>query len=237
MSKLAWVTGASRGIGAAVADRLKQDGLTVVGTATTQSGAAAIAQKLGGGFQLDLGAPDLEDRIKAMLDEHGSPQVLVNNAGIVQIGLFPRLSTDEWTKVLNVNLTANVVLCRLVLRAMMRARWGRIINMGSVVGSMGLAGQTAYAASKAGLAGFSRSLAQEVGARGITVNTVEPGFIATDMTEGIDEGVKVMVDTSVPAKRMGTAEEVAALVSFLASEESSYITGARLPINGGLYMD
>ena len=235
--RLAFVTGASRGIGAAVAARLRDAGLRVVGTATTPEGAERIASACDGGFALRL--DDAEGTLQvlsAAMEEHGAPDVLVNNAGITHDALLARIDEEAWGRVIEVNLSAVYRICRAAVRPMMRKRWGRIINLGSVVGAMGNPGQSSYAASKAGMAGFGRALAAEVGSRGITVNTVEPGFIETDMTSGLPEQQREFLLQRIPLGRLGAAEEVAALVAFLASDGAGYITGERIAVNGGMYM-
>jgi 3-oxoacyl-[acyl-carrier protein] reductase len=241
--EVALVTGASRGIGAAIADALAQAGAIVVGTATSESGAAAISQRLeraglrGGGTVLDVA--DAE-RCDAVIDEttraHGKLSILVNNAGITRDGLAMRMKDDDWNAVLATNLSAVFRLSRGVLRAMMKARYGRIINVTSVVGESGNAGQANYAAAKAGVAGMSRALAREVGSRGITVNCVAPGFIDTDMTKSLGETQVQALLAQIPLGRLGAAADVAAAVVFLSSAAAGYITGSTLHVNGGMYM-
>lgn len=237
---VALVTGASRGIGEAIAKRLADDGFAVVGTATSSAGAAAIAQRLGErgmGVEMDV---TVEASVDAALERiqaaWGPVEVLVNNAGITRDALFMRMKPADWDAVLATNLTAAAMLTQKVLKPMMKARRGRIILVGSVVGATGNAGQTNYAAAKAGLAGFARSLAREVGARGITVNTVAPGFIDTDMTRDLPDAVRDQLLATIPLGRLGRPEEVAACVAFLASEAGSYITGETLHVNGGMFM-
>lgn len=237
---VALVTGASRGIGQAIAQRLAAEGFFVTGTATSDAGAAAIGEALGEqGDGLALNVTDAEqctDIIKRITAEHGAPAVLVNNAGITRDNLLLRMSDDDIADVLAANLAGAIRLSKLVLRGMMKARSGRIINIGSVVGSSGNAGQANYAAAKAGLLGFSRSLAQEVGSRGITVNTIAPGFIDTDMTANLDEATRDGMLERIALGRLGAVDDIAAAVAFLASAQASYITGETLHVNGGLYM-
>ncbi len=241
--KVALVTGASRGIGAAIAEQLGREGATVVGTATSDNGADKISQALaaaeinGIGMKLDVTDPDsVATVIEAINDQFGAPAILVNNAGITKDNLLMRMSDEQWLDVINTNLNSVYRVSKALLKGMMKARWGRIINIASVVGSMGNAGQSNYAATKAGVAGFSRSLAKEVGSRGITVNTVAPGFIDTDMTRELGEEQRKALLTQVPAGRLGEAKEIADLVVFLASDKSAYITGETIHINGGMYM-
>jgi 3-oxoacyl-[acyl-carrier protein] reductase len=242
-NKVALVTGASRGIGAAIAAQLGAAGAVVIGTATSESGAQKISARLqelnirGGGRVLNVTDSDsVVALLKSVQDEFGAPEILVNNAGITKDNLLMRMSDDEWFDVINTNLSAVFRLSKAVLRGMMKARWGRIINISSVVGSMGNAGQTNYAATKAGVAGFSRSLAAEVGSRSITVNTVAPGFIDTDMTKGLSEEQKNLLLSKIPLGRLGAPEEVAAVVAFLASDAAAYISGETIHVNGGMYM-
>lgn len=241
--KIALVTGASRGIGAAIADLLGEQGATVIGTATSESGAAAISARfaekglVGKGLALNVNdAEAVESAVKAISTEFGAPTILVNNAGITRDNLMLRMKDDEWNDVINTNLTAVFRVSKACLRGMTKARWGRIINISSVVGSMGNAGQTNYSATKAGVEGFTRSLAREIGARGITVNAVAPGFIDTDMTKELPEAQREALQTQIPAARLGQPEEIAAAVAFLASEAAGYITGDTLHVNGGMYM-
>lgn len=237
--RIALVTGASRGIGKAVAARLAADGAFVVGTATSKEGASAIAADLGAsgdGVRLRL---DDEASVTAAVarigEQHGPPLVLVNNAGVTRDGLLMRMSAADWGQVLEVNLTGLYRVTRPLLRAMTRARWGRIVNISSVVARMGNAGQTNYAAAKAGLEGFTRTLAQEVGSRDITVNAVAPGFVDTDMTADLPDYQKQGLVARTALGRMGTVEDVAAAVAFLASDGAGYITGEVLHVNGGLF--
>ncbi len=238
--KLAIVTGASRGIGRAIAEKLVADGFFVAGTATSDNGAEAISAYLGEngqGFKLNVAdATSIEDFIKTVSEAFGTPAVLVNNAGITRDNLLMRMKDEEWDDIINTNLTSIFRLSKAVLRSMMKARYGRIINISSVVGSTGNAGQANYAAAKAGMVGFAKSLAKEVGSRGITVNTVAPGFIDTDMTKELSEEIKNALLTSIALGRLGQPEEIAHAVSFLASEHAGYVTGETLHVNGGMYM-
>jgi len=242
--KIALVTGASRGIGQAIALELGRQGASVIGTATTEKGAQAIGDYLqaagiaGQGAALDVNDPaQIESVLAAIRAKFGEVAILVNNAGITKDNLLARMSDDEWDDVLATNLKSVFRLSRAVLRGMMRARNGRIINISSVVGSMGNPGQANYAASKAGMAGFSKSLAQEIGSRNITVNCVAPGFIDTDMTLALGEEQRAKLIEHVPLKRLGSPADVAAAVSFLASPAAAYITGVTLAVNGGMYME
>jgi 3-oxoacyl-[acyl-carrier protein] reductase len=241
--KVTLVTGASRGIGAAIAEALGKEGAIVIGTATSESGAEKISARLaesgiqGRGMVLNVTDPDsVECLLKAIKDTYGTPTILINNAGITKDNLLMRMSEEEWFDVINTNLSSVYRLSKACLRGMMKARWGRIITVGSVVGSMGNAGQANYAATKAGVAGFARALAKEVGSRNITVNTVSPGFIETDMTDVLPEEQKALMLTVVPAGRLGKPEEIANTVKFLASEGAAYITGENIHVNGGMYM-
>jgi 3-oxoacyl-[acyl-carrier protein] reductase len=238
--RLAIVTGASRGIGRAIAEKLVADGFFVVGTATSDSGAEAISAYLGEngkGYKLNVAdAADIESFIKTTGDAYGTPAVLVNNAGITRDNLLMRMKDEEWDDIISTNLTSIFRMSKAVLRAMMKVRYGRIINISSVVGSTGNAGQANYAAAKAGMIGFAKSMAKEVGSRGITVNTVSPGFIDTDMTKELSEDIKNALLGSIALGRLGQPEEIAHAVSFLASEQASYITGETLHVNGGMYM-
>lgn len=237
--KVILVTGASRGIGKAIATQLKALGGTVIGTATSEHGAANISEYLGEGQGLVLNVTD-DASISAMFDlikeKHGSVDILVNNAGITRDNLMMRMKDDEWNDIINTNLTSVFKISKAVLRAMMKKRNGRIINIGSVVGTMGNAGQVNYATAKAGLIGFTKSLAREVASRGITVNTVSPGFIDTDMTQTLTDEQKEGIFAQVPANRLGKPEEIANAVAFLASDSAAYITGETLHVNGGMYM-
>ncbi|MCX8601880.1 MULTISPECIES: 3-oxoacyl-ACP reductase FabG [unclassified Gilliamella] len=238
--KIALVTGASRGIGKAIAEKLVACGATVIGTATTEKGAEAISQYLGShgkGFALNVtDEASIESVIQAIKTEFGDIDILVNNAGITRDNLLMRMKQDEWQDILDTNLTSVFRLSKALMRTMMKKRYGRIITIGSVVGTMGNAGQANYAAAKAGLIGFSKSLAREVASRGITVNVVAPGFIATDMTEALTDEQKAQTLAQVPAGRLGEPVEIANAVAFLASDEASYITGETLHVNGGMYM-
>ncbi|HDY86005.1 hypothetical protein LCGC14_1294320 [marine sediment metagenome] len=242
--KIALVTGATRGIGRAIALRLGQQGATVIGTATSESGAQAItdflneANIVGTGLLLNVtDADSIEAVVTEIETSFGAPSILVNNAGITRDNLLMRMKDDEWDDIIDTNLTPIFKLSKRCLRAMTKARWGRIITITSVVGVMGNAGQTNYAAAKAGVIGFSKSLAREVGARGITVNTVAPGFIDTDMTNTLAEAHKVALLEQVPVKRLGEPEEIAAAVSYLASLDAAYVTGETIHVNGGMYMN
>ena len=238
--KIALVTGASRGIGKAIAEKLVACGATVIGTATTEKGAEAISQYLGThgkGFALNVtDEASIESVINAIKTEFGDIDILVNNAGITRDNLLMRMKEEEWQSILDTNLTSVFRLSKALMRSMMKKRYGRIITIGSVVGTMGNAGQANYAAAKAGLIGFSKSLAREVASRGITVNVVAPGFIATDMTEALTDEQKALTLAQVPAGRLGEPAEIANAVAFLASDEASYITGETLHVNGGMYM-
>lgn len=241
--KVALVTGATRGIGKAIAQRLARSGAIVVGTATTEAGAASISAYLeemgarGQGVVLNVTQPDAIDTlVESITKQYGTPQVLVNNAGITRDNLMLRMKEQEWNDVIDTNLTSIFRLTKACLKGMTRARWGRIVSIGSIVGAMGNAGQANYAAAKAGLEGFSRALAKEVGSRNITVNTVAPGFIDTDMTKDLPEANKEAMLSQIPAGRLGMPEEIAAAVAYLVSEEAAYVTGATLPVNGGMYM-
>lgn len=242
-AQIALVTGASRGIGAAIATRLAQDGFFVIGTATTPEGAEHISAQLaavgqGVGLSLDVrDAAAIDALIGHIESSYGAVAVLVNNAGITRDNLLLRMKTDDWQDILDVHLTAVFHLSKRVLKGMGRARFGRIINITSVVARMGNAGQCNYAAAKAAVEGFSRTLAREMGSRNITVNCVAPGFIATDMTDGLDDKIKQTMLAAVPLARLGQPEDVAAAVAFLASAGGSYITGTVLPVNGGMYLD
>ena len=237
--RTALVTGASRGIGRAIAARLAADGLFVVGTATTKQGAQDIEDNLGGfGAGVALRVDDersVEQVLEQVVGQHGAPLVLVNNAGVASDGLLLRMAAESWDTVLNTNLSGVYRLTKSLLQGMMRARWGRIVNLSSVVARMGNAGQVNYAAAKAGIEGFTRSLAQEVGSRDITVNAVAPGFIDTDMTRELPDYQKQALVARTALGRMGAVEDVAAAVAFLASEGAGYITGEVLHVNGGLF--
>lgn len=238
--QIALVTGASRGIGRAIAERLAEDGFFVIGSATTDSGADAISVFLGPngkGVKLDVANNEsVAEVLKVINDDFGVPAVLVNNAGITRDNLLMRMKDEEWDDIINTNLTSVFRMSKAVLRGMMKAKTGRIINISSVVGSTGNAGQANYAAAKAGMIGFSKSLAKEVGSRNITVNTVAPGFIDTDMTKELTDDIKNTLLASIPLSRLGEAEEIAHAVSFLASKGAAYITGETLHVNGGMFM-
>ena len=241
--KIALVTGASRGIGKAIAIELGGRGATVIGTATTTAGANNISEYLlkanisGAGFSADVGSDEsVTELLNFVVSQHGAPNILVNNAGITRDNLLLRMKPDEWGAVINTNLNSLYRLSKACLRGMLKARWGRIINISSVVASSGNAGQTNYAASKAGIEGFSRSLAKEIGSRGITVNCVAPGFIETDMTRGLSEQHIEAMLSQIPLARLGKPEEIAVVVGFLASATGAYITGETIHINGGMYM-
>ena len=237
--KTAIVTGASRGIGLGIAAGLADAGAYVLGTATTQGGADGISEMLGEsgkGLVLDVASDESVAAFGEAIADGDAPLILVNNAGITRDNLALRMKPEEWQSVIDTNLTAAYRMQRVVLRGMTRARWGRIINIVSVVGSMGNPGQSNYAAAKAGVGGYSRSLAAEVAGRGITVNCIAPGFIATDMTDELDEGTREALLARIPASRLGDPEDVANLVVFLAGDASGYITGETIHVNGGLYM-
>ena len=238
--KIALVTGATRGIGRAVAEELVSKGAFVIGTATSEKGAESISAYLGEkGRGLVLNVAD-QASIDAVLEqikqEFGDIDILVNNAGITRDNLLMRMKDEEWFDILQTNLSSVYHLSKAMLRTMMKKRFGRIINIGSVVGSMGNAGQTNYCAAKAGLIGFSKALAKEVASRGITVNVVAPGFIATDMTDVLSEELKNNLLTQIPAGRLGEPKDIAKAVAFLASEDAAYINGITLHVNGGMYM-
>ena len=237
--KVALVTGASRGIGKAIAARLAADGMFVVGTATRPEGAMAVAAELGAaGTGVVLRLEDdavVGETVAEIQSSHGAPLVLVNNAGVTRDNLLLRMTPDQWSDVVDANLTGIYRLTRPLLRGMMRARWGRIVNLSSVVGRMGNAGQTNYAATKAGIEGFTRSLAREIGSRGITVNAVAPGFIDTDLTRELSDSQRQAMVDRTALGRMGSVEDVAGVVAFLASEAGAYITGETMHVNGGLY--
>jgi 3-oxoacyl-[acyl-carrier protein] reductase len=242
-NQLAFVTGATRGIGRAIALELGRRGAKVIGTATTEAGAQAIShylaeQKLAGrGVVLDVASAGSVDAcFKDLEASDGTPSILVNNAGVTRDGLLMRMGSDDWQTVIDTDLTAVFRTCKAVMRGMMKARHGRIVNIASVIGVMGNAGQTNYAAAKAGMIGFTKSLAREVGSRGITVNVVAPGFIVTDMTGALGESQREALLRQVPLGRLGSPEDVAYAVAFLASPQASYISGETLHVNGGMYM-
>ena len=242
--KVALVTGATRGIGRAIALRLGEQGATVVGTATSEAGAQTISDYLkeanisGSGMVLNVTDADSIEKVVSETEANfAAPAILVNNAGITRDNLLMRMKDDEWNDIIDTNLTPIFKLSKRCLRAMTKARWGRIITITSVVGVMGNAGQTNYAAAKAGVIGFSKSLAREVGARGVTANCVAPGFIDTDMTSSLSDAHKETLLTQVPVKRLGEPEEIAAAVGYLASMDAGYITGETINVNGGMYMN
>lgn len=237
------VTGASRGIGKTIALALGEMGATIVGTATSENGAEAISSYLsesnikGQGMMLNVTDPDsVSEVITSMTETFAAPSILINNAGITRDNLLMRMKEEEWSDIINTNLTSVYRMSKACLRAMTKARKGRIISISSVVGVSGNAGQTNYSAAKAGLIGFTKSLAREVGARGITVNAVAPGFIDTDMTKALPDAQKEALLSGIPLKRLGQPDEIAAAVAFLASPGAAYITGETLHVNGGMYM-
>ena len=239
--EIALVTGASRGIGAAIADELAAQGATVIGTATSDAGAAAIGQRLaasgGHGRKLDVnGAGAIEALVDAVGKEIGAISILVNNAGITRDNLLMRMKDEDWQAILDTNLTSVYRSCKAVMRGMMKARHGRIVNIASVIGVTGNAGQANYAAAKAGIIAFSKSLAKEIGSRGVTVNVVAPGFIATDMTRDLPEASKEALVQQIALGRLGEPADIAQAVAFLAGPAASYITGETLHVNGGMYM-
>lgn len=233
--KVAIVTGASRGIGKAIAESLCAQGAFVIGTATTESGANAM-EAADVGLVLNVSDKESVDQFLIKLKDYEPALILVNNAGITRDNIALRMKEEEWDDVINTNLSSIYRVTKGCLRPMTKAKWGRVINISSVVGSMGNAGQSNYAAAKAGMEGYSRALAMELGSRNITVNSVAPGFISTDMTEELPEDQRAALLTRVPAGRLGESEEVAALVAFLASDLAGYITGETIHINGGMYM-
>jgi 3-oxoacyl-[acyl-carrier protein] reductase len=241
--KVCLVTGATRGIGKSIANQLGKQGAIVIGTATSESGAASISADLaaagirGEGKVLNVTELEsVETLIKEITTSHGAISVLVNNAGITRDNLMMRMKEEEWDDIMSTNLKSVFRLSKGVLRGMMKARSGRIINITSVVGVMGNAGQANYAAAKAGVIGFSKSLAQEIGSRGITVNAIAPGFINTDMTKALTEDQVASITSNIPAARLGEPEDIAAAVVFLASDEAAYVTGTTIHVNGGMYM-
>jgi 3-oxoacyl-[acyl-carrier protein] reductase len=242
-NEIALVTGASRGIGAAIADKLAEAGASVIGTATSEKGAEAITARFqaagykGKGMLLNVTEQTSVDSLMDKIGtEFGAPTILVNNAGITRDNLLMRMKDEEWESIIETNLTSVFRLSKAVLRAMMKARKGRIVNISSVVGSMGNAGQTNYAAAKAGIHGFTRSMAREVGSRGITVNSVAPGFIETDMTRELPEAQRKHLEENIPLQKLGQPVDVANAVLFLVGETGRYITGETLHVNGGMYM-
>jgi 3-oxoacyl-[acyl-carrier protein] reductase len=241
--RVALVTGASRGIGRAIAGALGRQGLIVVGTATTESGAASIDAYFkeqgieGAGMALNVtDAAAVDSVVKTITERFGAPAILVNNAGITRDNLLMRMKDEEWSEVIDTNLNSIYRVTKACLRGMTKARWGRVVNISSVVGSMGNAGQSNYAATKAGMEGFARALARELGSRAVTVNNVAPGFIDTDMTRELPEAQRELLAQQVPLGRLGGAEEIAAAVAFLVSDAAGYITGETLHVNGGMYM-
>jgi len=240
--QLALVTGASRGIGRAIALELARQGLKVIGTATTEAGAASISEALaaagGRGLKLDVNdGPGVETTIESIVKEYGALHVLVNNAGITRDTLSMRMKDDDWDAVLDTNLKAVFRVSRAAIKPMMKQRYGRIISITSVVGASGNAGQANYAAAKAGVAGMTRSLARELGSRGITVNCVAPGFIETDMTKALSEAQTTALMAQIPLGRLGSPADIAHAVAFLASPHAGYITGSELHVNGGMFMN
>jgi 3-oxoacyl-[acyl-carrier protein] reductase len=240
--KLVLVTGASRGIGQAIALTLGKSGATVIGTATSEEGANKISKIftenniLGKGMMLNVTDNEqISELLKSITAEYGSVDILVNNAGITRDNILVRMKEDEWDDIINTNLSSVYRMSKAVLRGMIKKRSGRIISITSVVGAMGNAGQSNYAAAKAGIMGFTKSLAREVGVRGITVNAIAPGFIQTDMTDKLPEDQKVALASQIPMARLGTVDEIAQSVLFLASESGSYITAQTLHVNGGMY--
>lgn len=237
--KTALVTGATRGIGRAIAGQLAEAGFFVVGTATSEKGASSIGEALGKngtGVVLNVAEDQsVADTLKAIASEHGAPLVLVNNAGITRDNIMLRMKADEWQDVINTNLNSLYRVSKACLKGMTRARWGRIINISSVVGTMGNAGQANYAAAKGGVEGFTRALARELGSRNITVNAVAPGFIQTDMTDALPENQRQALLESIPLGRLGSPTEVASAVAWLASDGGGYVTGTTVHVNGGMF--
>ncbi|MCW8108704.1 3-oxoacyl-ACP reductase FabG [Alteromonas ponticola] len=239
--KVVLVTGASRGIGRAIAEQLASQGAKVIGTATSQNGADAISDYLtaSGGKGLVMNVTDkasIDNGLKTINDEFGSIDILINNAGITRDNLLMRMKEEEWSEILDTNLTSIFLLSKAVLRGMMKKRFGRIVNVGSVVGSTGNPGQANYAAAKAGVVGFTKSMAREVASRGITINVVAPGFIDTDMTKALTDEQREAIFKDIPANRLGKPEEIAATVAFLVSEGAAYISGETIHVNGGMFM-
>ncbi len=241
--KVVLVTGASRGIGKAIAEKMGEEGATVIGTATTDGGADNISAYLKGagingkGMCLNVADADsIKNVLKAITDDFGAVNILVNNAGITRDNLLMMMKDDQWDDIINTNLTSIFRMSKAVIRPMMKARNGRIINIASVVGLTGNPGQTNYSAAKAGILGFSKSLAREIGSRHITVNTVAPGFIDTDMTRELPEEQREALIAQIPLNKLGEAKDIANAVSFLASDDAAYITGETINVNGGMYM-
>ncbi|MFT5277576.1 MAG: 3-oxoacyl-[acyl-carrier protein] reductase [Glaciecola sp.] len=238
--KIALVTGASRGIGKAIAEQLVSNGATVIGTATSEKGAEAISAYLaknGEGKVLNVtDDTSIAELLTQINEKFGAIDILVNNAGITRDNLLMRMKDDQWDDIIHTNLTSVFKLSKAVLRGMMKKKHGRIVNIGSVVGSTGNAGQANYAAAKAAVIGFSKSMAREIASRGITVNVVSPGFIDTDMTKGLSDDQKEAIFKDIPANRLGNPKEIAATVGFLVSDEAGYITGETIHVNGGMYM-
>ncbi len=241
--KIALVTGASRGLGEAIATRLCQEGATVIGTATTQAGADAITQRLkeqghkGQGLKLDVANQTSIDALMEQIQtQYATPAILVNNAGITADNLLLRMNDEDWMRVIDTNLNSVYRLSKAVLKGMLKARWGRIINISSVVGVAGGAGQANYAAAKAGMIGFGKSLAQEIASRNITVNAIAPGFIDTDMTRALTDDQRAGILKQIPMGAVGKPEDIAGAVAFLASPDANYVTGITLNVNGGMYM-
>lgn len=241
--KIALITGATRGIGQSIAEEFAKAGCQVIGTATTLEGANTISDRLapyslGKGYTLDVSCfESIQGFMEVLAKEVGAPHILINNAGITRDNLLLRMKPEEWNAVIQTDLSAVYYLSKACLKGMLKYQWGRIISLSSVVGVTGNAGQTNYAAAKAGLIGFSKSLAQEIGSRGITVNVVAPGYIETDMTARLDETQRQALLQKIPLKRIGTAQDIAKAVLFLASNQAEYITGETLHVNGGMYMD
>lgn len=242
--KIVLVTGASRGIGRAIAETFAAKGAVVVGTATTEAGAAAISsnlEKIGQGFGIEMNVAQqasIEQAFEKIVTKlTNAPQIVVNNAGITRDNLMLRMKPEEWDEVINTNLTGLYRITKLCLKSMIKARWGRIINISSIVGVNGNAGQANYAAAKAGLIGFSKSVAQEVASRNVTVNVVAPGYIQTDMTNALGDETKAQLLKMIPMQKVGRPEDIAEAVLFLASEAAGYITGQTLHVNGGMYMN
>lgn len=243
-NKVVLVTGASRGIGQGIALALGREGAIVIGTATTQEGANNITQLFqsqhieGHGLMLNVtSATSVDEMIAAVKERYGAINILVNNAAITEDNLFLRMKEDEWSRVIDTNLTSIFRITKACIRDMLKARWGRVINIGSVVGSTGNPGQANYCAAKAGLLGFSKALAAEVGSRDITINTVAPGFVATDMTNALTDDQREAIFQRIPMQKLGTVDDIAAAVVFLASPQAGYITGQTLHVNGGMYMN